>query len=138
VSQESVARAHDAYEVLDRAVETRSFDRFFADFSHPDVEWVPLAGTVDSTAVRQGYAAMKERLTEMFAAMDEPRIAAEEFIEAGVRIVVAVRVSGRGKASGAHVDTRWFHVLTERDGKAVRIEWYATRAEALKAVGLEE
>jgi len=138
VSQESVARAHAAYEGLSRAVETGDFDRFLADYVDPNVDWVPMAGTPDSVAVRRGQEAMKERLAEMFAAMDQPRIAAEEFVDAGDRIVVAVCMSGRGKASGARVEARPFHVLTEREGKAVRIEWYATRAEALRAVGLAD
>ena len=138
MSQENVARAHAAYEALSRAVETGNFDRFLADFVDPNVDWVPMAGTPDSVAVRRGHEAMKKRLAEMFAAMDEPRIAAEAFVDAGDRIVIAVRMSGRGKTSGARVEARPFHVLTEREGKAVRIEWYATRAEALKAVGLEE
>ena len=36
------------------------------------------------------------------------------------------------------VEALRFQVVTERHGKAVRIEWYATRQEALKAVGLAE
>ena len=49
-----------------------------------------------------------------------------------------MRMSGRGKASGIQVEGRPFHVVTEENGKAVRIEWYATRAEALNAVGLSD
>jgi ketosteroid isomerase-like protein len=138
VSQGTVAYARAAYEALGRAVETGNFRRFLARYVDPDVEWVPMAGTPDAVAVRRGRRAMKERLDEMFAAIAEPRIAAEDFIDADDRVVVAVRVSGRGKASGAPVDARPFHVLAERGGKVTRIEWYATRAEALKAVGLEE
>jgi hypothetical protein len=36
------------------------------------------------------------------------------------------------------MEANWFHVVTERDNKAVRIEWYASRGEALEAAGLSE
>ena len=81
---------------------------------------------------------MKARFAAMLEAIDDPRIEAEEFIDAGDQTVVAVRVSGRGKASGVEVDGRLFHVVTEVHDKLVRVEWYTSRAEALKAVGLEE
>jgi hypothetical protein len=71
----------------------------------------------------------------MLETMDEPRIEAEGFIDAGDKTVVAVRMSGRGKASGIQVEGRPFHVITQEQNKAVRIEWYASRDEALKAVG---
>jgi hypothetical protein len=74
----------------------------------------------------------------MLEAMDEPRIEAEEFIDAGDKTVVGVRMSGRGKASRVQVGGCSFHVVTEKHEKAVRIEWYANRDEALKAVGLSE
>ncbi len=81
---------------------------------------------------------MKYRWTEMLGAMDALSLEAEDFTDAGERIVVAVRMSGRGRASGASVEARRFHVLSQRRGKLVRIEWYQTHDEALKAVGLSE
>jgi hypothetical protein len=52
--------------------------------------------------------------------------------------VIAIRISGRGRASGIDVEANWFHVLTERDNKAVRIEWHRSRDDALDAAGLKE
>ena len=51
---------------------------------------------------------------------------------------MVARLVGRGKASGVDVDRVWAYVWTVRDGKALHMEGYANRAEALKAVGLEE
>jgi len=138
VSQENVERAQKRYEALSLAVRTGDFDGFVRDYVHPDVEWVPLAGSPDSVAVQHGHAAVKARFAAMLEAIDEPRIEAQEFIDAGDRTVVAVRMSGRGKASGVEVDGRLFHVVTEDHDKLVRVEWYTSRAEALKAVGLAE
>jgi ketosteroid isomerase-like protein len=62
-----------------------------------------------------------------------------EFIDVGNDQVVAdMRREVRGKASGAAVPWRYWQVTTIRNGKLLRIEWFADRAEALKAVGLEE
>ena len=136
MSQESVERAREGYEALSRAVLSGDFDGFVGAYVHPDVEWVAMEGSPDSVAVHRGHAAVKARLAEMLEAMDEPRIEAEEFIDVGEKTVVAVRLSGQGKASGIEVEGHWFHVVTEEQDKVVRIEWYATRAEALEAVGL--
>lgn len=63
-------------------------------------------------------------------------IEAEEFREVGDSIVVAVRQFGVGGGSGAETDFRYFHVWTFRGGRAIRLENFRERAEALEAVGL--
>ena len=131
-------RARERYEALSHAVQSGNLDGFIDDYIHPDIEWVPLEGSPDSLGIQRGHTAIKARFAEMLEAIDEPRIEAHEFIDAGDRTVIALRMSGRGKASGIQVEGRPFHVVTEENGKAVRIEWYATRAEALNAVGLSD
>jgi ketosteroid isomerase-like protein len=44
----------------------------------------------------------------------------------------------RGKTSGAHVEYRYWVVVTFRREKALRIEWFTDRVAALEAVGLSE
>ena len=131
MSQENVERARERYEVPSRAVRAGESDGFVRDYVHPDVEWVPLPGSTDSVVVQHGQAAMKARFAATLEAIDEPRIEAQD---AGDQTLIAVRLSGRGKASGLEVDGRLSHVVTEKDGKQVRIAWYATRTDALEAV----
>ena len=64
----------------------------------------------------------------------EPR----ELIDCGDRIVATVHHSGRGKASGIEVEQTFAMVWTLGDGRAVRMDMYPSRAEALQAVGLSE
>ena|SRR5438445_5706304 len=137
MSQQNVERARERYEALSRAVQSGDFDRFVSDYLHPDVEWVPLEGSPDSLRIQRGRAAVKARFAEMLEAVEEPRIEAVEFISAGDKVVVAVRMLGRGRASGLNVEGRLFHVVTVEQDKLVRIEWYSTRDGALKAVGRE-
>ena len=50
---------------------------------------------------------------------------------------MVLRLRGRARGSAHEVDMFETHVLTMRDGKVTEIHEYQTKAEALKAVGLE-
>ena len=62
----------------------------------------------------------------------------EEFDHVGDRVVVAVRMRARGRASGIPVDARLYDVYTLREGKIVRMDQFTRRSEALEAAGLAE
>jgi uncharacterized protein len=66
------------------------------------------------------------------------KISAEEIIEAGDSVLVAVRQHGAGQASGLDTELRYFHVWTFRGGKVIRWEAIRDRRDALAAVGLAE
>jgi ketosteroid isomerase-like protein len=68
------------------------------------------------------------------------RMVPEEFIDAGGdQVLVFSREGGRGKGNGAEVQTNpTARLWTLRDGKAIRMESYWDRAEALEAAGLSE
>jgi ketosteroid isomerase-like protein len=135
--QENVKRTQEAYDALGVAVRTGDLDAFFREYIHPEIEYVPLESAPDAAVVR-GHGPVKDHLMKMIDVMAEPQIEAEEIIDAGERVVVAIHMSGRGRSSGIDMEANWFHVLTERDNKAVRIEWYVSRSEALEAAGLEK
>ena len=65
-------------------------------------------------------------------------ISAEEIIEAGDSVLVAVHQQGAGRRSGLETDFRYFHAWTFRGNKVIRWEAMRTRPEALEAVGLTE
>jgi len=65
-------------------------------------------------------------------------MAAEEFVDTGNRVVVRVHQTGEGEASGVPITSDYWFVYTVDDGKAVRLDMYADRKEALEAVGLSE
>ncbi len=60
----------------------------------------------------------------------------EELIDAGDIVVAAIHVQARIKETDAPLDMRLAVVFTVREGKIVRGREYATRKEALQAVGL--
>jgi ketosteroid isomerase-like protein len=73
-------------------------------------------------------------------AIDDYRMTPERFIDAGDdRVLVFSREGGRGKGSGAQVQTHLTaHLWTLKNGRAVRMQSYWERADALEAVGLTE
>ena len=63
----------------------------------------------------------------------------QELIDAGEQVIVRGDERGRGRTSGVEVE--WAGnagVWTIRDGKIIRVAWFASREEALEAVGLSE
>jgi ketosteroid isomerase-like protein len=87
----------------------------------------PDAGThrgVDGIAAyMRGFLEPWERIT----------VAAEELIEVGDNVVVAVFQQGLGRGSGVTIDFRYFHVWSFRDGRAIRLEAVREREDALAA-----
>ena len=67
---------------------------------------------------------------------DELETVIEEVIDAGDKVVMAVRYRGRGRASGVEVNDQLFEVHTFRDGQCVRKVDFQERAAALEAAGL--
>jgi ketosteroid isomerase-like protein len=62
-----------------------------------------------------------------------------EFIEApGNRVLAEVRQSGRDRESGAPFEVQLFHVVTLRDGRVRKLEFFRHRADALEAAGLSD
>jgi ketosteroid isomerase-like protein len=56
----------------------------------------------------------------------------------GERVFAAIHEWGAGMETGAHVDQRRYFALTLRGGRAVRVQMFSDRTDALKAVGLEQ
>jgi ketosteroid isomerase-like protein len=61
---------------------------------------------------------------------------ADEFIEAGDRVVVLMRLHARSRL-GSELEQRVAGVWTMRDGKATAVRYYMDRDEALADAGLD-
>jgi ketosteroid isomerase-like protein len=72
------------------------------------------------------------------SAWEKPQFAPLDVREAGSGVVMRVRVSGKGKASGIETASEFFHAWTLLDGKPYRCFVRSTEAEALKAARLEK
>jgi uncharacterized protein len=91
-------------------------------------------GVADTAAgTRRGPEGFLRASEETLEAFDDFRVETEEFIDAGEAVVVPVRISGRGRTSGAKLETRLAHLWMLRDGKVTHGEVYRTTEEALEA-----
>ena len=130
MSQENVevvrrAFAYEIYGLGDRAEAEAIFDPNFV--MNPTEE-----------GPSYGLDAIRDNFEHWKGAWEELEVTAEEFIDAGDRVLVTEHHSGRGRGSGIEVDTRLYSVYTLRDGKVVRADEYIERGEALEAAGLRE
>jgi ketosteroid isomerase-like protein len=101
---------------------------------HPEIEW----RSIEDTETRQGHHGVAMSVASWLETWEQHEIEAEEYIDAGDQVVVATRLRGRGRRSGADVETRYFAVWRLRDGRAVAYREYPSKPEALEAVGLAE
>ena len=129
MSQENV----DKTEAFIAAYNRRDFDAA-VEFFDPEVDWVlPALQRADSCRGPDEIIRFWDGLDETF---DELRLDPQETVDAGDRVAVRLRYYGRGKESGAELETEMYHqVSTFRDGMMVRIEYFTDWAEALEAAG---
>ena len=132
MSQENVDKTLAFIEAYNR----RDFDAAVEDF-HPEVEWVlPALQRSDSCKGPEEVKRFWIGLDETFA---ELRLDPQQLVDAGDRVAVRLRFFGRGKESGAELETEMYHQLsTFRDGVMVRIEYFTTWAAAREAAGLAD
>ncbi len=131
MSEGNAAVIRSLYEAMnDRDVERAN------KLADPDVEWVsdprlgmgPLLGREAVIGFFQDQADTFEDLT----------VEVERLSEAGDKVLAFLRVTGRGRASGAAIDISIGHVWTLADGVVVQGEGFGDRDEAVRAAGLSE
>jgi ketosteroid isomerase-like protein len=98
----------------------------------PDIVWNPA-----EESASQGHDAVRASLVRWKGEWDDYEVRPEEFEHLGDRVVAAVALRGRGRASGIEVDALFYDVYTVRDGKIVRMDQFTQRSEALEAAGLQ-
>ena len=96
----------------------------------PDIEWhepdpSPEAGT------HTGRDSFERFMSSWIDSFDGFQVEPEQVVERGDKLIAVVRQSGRGLASGFHIDARLAHVWTVQDGRAIRWESVEDPDEAL-------
>jgi hypothetical protein len=103
---------------------------------HPTFE---VDGTLlPSGATYAGPQGLREWALEWYGPFVSYRVEQGEAVDLGERVFVPYDCFGRIEGSVAEVKIIHAGVFTFREGKIARAEIYLNRAEALKAVGLEE
>jgi ketosteroid isomerase-like protein len=101
---------------------------------HADFEWTPLESS-PVARVYHGHDQVRHYVEDWLATFESLRLELQDPVEVRDRVVAVVHGHGRGRASGLQLDSRFCQVWTVRDGTAVAMEEYATREQALTALG---
>lgn len=138
MSQENVELVHrlfDAVASRDTATVLSLYDRDL-EWDGSRSRWSELLQAGVSFRGHEGLRRFSRAYYEMWESFHDE---IQELIDAGDHVVSVVTTRGRGRASGIDVEWRGnAGVWTIRDGKIVKVAWFSTRADALKAVGREE
>jgi ketosteroid isomerase-like protein len=132
VSQENVEIVRGMYEAFNRGDFEGSTQTL-----HPAAELHQPLAMADSDSY-YGRDEFVRGLAVWLSAWEEPRFEPLDADAAGEHVIMHVRVTGRGKTSGIRTEAEFFHAWTLSDGQPHRCFVRSTRAEALKAVGLED
>ena len=120
------------------AHERGDFEAVFAAYD-PEIEWH--GGTLDMAAgfepAYYGHDGVRKFWRTWFEAWETVSFDYEEFHDAGDVVVTILSQRVRGRTTGIEFDWNSYgQNWTIRNGKIVRVEFYAERREALEAAGL--
>ena len=135
MSQENV-------EAFLRAVEANNRGDYDAVLEEvdPGIEWravfqVKFGGQAITC---RGHEGVREYLQDLDEGFSVRRVEISEVRDLGERIVATGHVRGRGRVSGAEIDSPIGFVIDFRDGKVFGMRDYLDSQEALEAAGLSE
>jgi ketosteroid isomerase-like protein len=109
-----VASGEISWELLDRDIEVRDHD------------------VIDAGAYR-GHAGFARWLENWGAAWADYSVEVEELIDRGDRVVSVIRMNATGRGSGVAVERQDAMVWKLDNGKAIRLDYYNNRTQALNA-----
>ena len=141
MSKENVELAKRGYAALNAAYESGEVEDLLPLL---DEQWDPdivLRGTgsvLSGGEEWHGHEGVLRFTASQMEAFQQMWLETLEFIDAGDQLVVPVRFGGRARHTGIEVEFHATHVLTIHDGKVARMDIYASKAEALAAVGLAQ
>jgi ketosteroid isomerase-like protein len=130
-------------EIVRRVLEAADSRDGPATFAHydPRIEWdtSALPAAHELNGVFRGHEALRAWLREWVSAWEITDYEHEDLIEAGEHVVHFLRGRVRGRLSGIEFDLLpYAQVWTLRDGLVTRMKLYASRPEALEAVGISD
>lgn len=133
--QENVAIVRSAFAALASEGPDGAADAYW----HPAINWRAVDGAPDDVGEMHGIEAARAYVRDWYDMFDDFTSEPEELIAVrDDQVIAVIHNKGRAKQSGVTTELRYACVYTIRDGRWARVREYATKAEALKAVGPEE
>ncbi len=101
------------------------------EFLDPAIEWHMSAAFTHTPRVFQGHDGVREVFHFFDEQIEDLDADPHEFIDAGDRVIVPVRLHGRLRESGEPVAYELVQVWLGREGKAIRLVTYPDRETAI-------
>jgi ketosteroid isomerase-like protein len=137
VSLENVDLARRIYEYADLLhTSAERIDRAFSEQVSEDFEVRLPPDYPEGELVFRGRSGVDQLIALMRQTWREWRFEPERFLDAGDKVVVFARLITEGEASGAPLELETTHVISFSEGRAVSLQVYRDRPEALQATGL--
>jgi ketosteroid isomerase-like protein len=103
------------------------------EYVHPEFEFTTSPELALEPDTYHGHEGLRRYFDSFYDAMDEVRFVPAEFIAVEDRVVVPVTLIARGKETGIEATQELVQVWSLRDGKAIGIETFVTREQAIEA-----
>jgi ketosteroid isomerase-like protein len=104
------------------------------DCLDPQIEWQITAEAGPSPQTYSGHEGVRSALSSMYEVWADYKNEPLEFIDNDDYVVVRLRSTATGKASGADVSEEVAHVWQFRQGKVVRFEAHPNSQQALSRI----
>jgi ketosteroid isomerase-like protein len=132
--------SREKVEIAKRNVE--AFNRLdvdgFVESATADFEWFPAGATALERVSFLGREGVEKYFEELRDTWEEIRLVAQEFRDLGDRTLFLGRLEGRGRASGAPVESPFGVVFDFRGNRCSCIRAFPDHDEALQVAGLSE
>ena len=109
------------------------------EFIAPDLELHPgIGGALTGKTVYRGHDGFRRYMADITDAFEDLMIEPQSISARNEWVVIAAKVSGRGRSGQVELATDMTIVWRVRDGKGIWCTTYFQRAEALDDIGLTE
>lgn len=121
---------------VNTAINSGDMDRVLA-LLHPEFETAVGPELSPEPDAYRGHDGVRRYFDSFREAMNEIRFEPAGFREAGRSVVVALRLTAKGRSTGIHVEQHLGQVWTIREGRAVGVQNYLSYREALEAAEVD-
>ena len=112
--------------------EAAARDEVPVELLHREVEYVNPPGAIEP-GIRRGLDEFRRAVEKVGEGWEIWRMEPEQLTAIGGRLAVVIRYEARGRTSGVELEGRESALITFRDGKIARYEWFQGPGDALEA-----
>ena len=131
MTQDLLDYVRRSYEAMNQAVADGEVAAYVRQAYDPEIvmEMGALEGTI------RGLDGVQRFIEGQAAIIEGLRSDPEEVVDLGDRLLIAFRLSGTARSTGLPFEVHYVHLVTMREGKAVHVQLYTSKAKALQAIG---